>query len=110
MGRECNDLSEKSGVNYGMQELQERVEQQRALTDRIYEQCTLLVDAVLAGAVTDEAAIASIMDIIMDFYSDKRFCLLDRRLCRYIFDHYPQLIGPYPNMFRLRFEEELGVQ
>ena len=92
-------------MNQAFEELQELLAKRKTLTDQIYLQCEKLVIAVLEGEITEETAIQDIMDTVMEFYEDKRFRLLDSRLCRYVYDHFPQIANTCPNMLRLRFGE-----
>ena len=64
------------------------------------------MDEVLAGRLTDEAQIDRLLDRVIDFGDDARFRELSKQLCRYIYYHYPKLIGGFPSMFRALFEEK----
>lgn len=72
----------------------------------MYVQYSHLVDAVLAGALTDEKQIEHILDGILDFGDDLRFLDLSKILCRHIYYQYPQLVGNFVHMYREMFEEK----
>ena len=78
----------------------------KELHDLAYVQYSQLVNAVLAGSLTDERQIEHIRDGIIDFGDDLRFLELSKKLCRHIYDQYPQLVGNFVNMYRMMFEEK----
>ena len=78
----------------------------KELHDLAYGQDSRLVDAVLAGSLTDEKQIEHILDGIIDFGDDLRFLELSKKLCRHIYYQYPQLVGSFVNMYRMMFEEK----
>lgn len=78
----------------------------KELHDLAYVQYSQLVDAVLAGSLTDEKQIEHILDGIIDFGDDLRFLELSKKLCRHIYYQYPQLVGNFVNMYRMMFEEK----
>lgn len=78
----------------------------KELHDLAYVQYSQLVDAVLAGSLTDERQIEHILDGIIDFGDDLRFLELSKKLCRHIYYQYPQLVGNFVNMYRMMFEEK----
>ena len=78
----------------------------KELHDLAYVQYSQLVDAVLAGSLTDEKQIEHILDGIIDFGDDLRFLELSKKLCRHIYYQYPQLVGSFVNMYRMMFEEK----
>lgn len=78
----------------------------KELHDSAYVQYSLLVDAVLAGCLTDEKQIERILDGIIDFGDDLRFLELSKKLCRHIYYRYPNLVGSFVNMYRMMFEEK----
>ena len=78
----------------------------KELHDLAYVQYSQLVDAVLAGSLTDERQIEHILDGIIDFGEDLRFLELSKKLCRHIYYQYPQLVGNFVNMYRMMFEEK----
>lgn len=88
-------------MNPAHEKLQDLLAQRNTLTDQIWLQCDKLVTAVLEGKITEETVIQDIMDVIMDFYEDERFRLLDSRLCRYVYKHFPKIASTCPNMLRL---------
>ena len=78
----------------------------KELHDLAYVQYSQLVDAVLAGSLTDEKQIEHILDGIIDFGDDLRFLELSKKLCRHIYYQYPQLVGNFVSMYRMMFEEK----
>ncbi|MGP1543816.1 MAG: hypothetical protein ACTTIO_02505 [Candidatus Fimenecus sp.] len=78
----------------------------KELHDLAYAQYSQLVEAVLAGSITDEKQIEHILDGIIDFGDDLRFLKLSKKLCRHIYYQYPQLVGNFVNMYRMIFEEK----
>lgn len=78
----------------------------KKLHDLAYAQYSQLVEAVLAGSITDEKQIEHILDGIIDFGDDLRFLKLSKKLCRHIYYQYPQLVGNFVNMYRMIFEEK----
>lgn len=85
-------------------DLEKLITHQNALKEQIYQQCKLLVDMVLDGSITDEKEVNDILEAVTYLCDEKRYIELDRLLCRHIVTHYPQLVGPYPNMFQARYE------
>lgn len=86
------------------EKLEKLVAARNELKEQIYQQCELLVEMVLDGSITDEEEVNSILEAVTYLCDGKRYIELDRLLCRHIVTYYPQLIGPYPNMFRARYE------
>ena len=78
----------------------------KELHNLAYGQYSRLVDAVLAGSLTDEKQIERILDGILDFGDDLRFLELSKKLCRHIYYRYPHLVGNFVNLYRLLFEEK----
>ena len=76
----------------------------RALMDRAYQQYSSLVDAVIKDEITDINQIERIMDGLVDLGDDVRFIEIYRKLCRHVYNRYPQLVGEHVTMFRAQFE------
>ena len=95
---ECNEglLNEIGGI----------VEKINELRDLAYVQYSKAVEEVLAGRITDEREIEHILDGIMDFGDDARFLNLSKKLCRHIFNRYPQLVGDFVSIYRMLFVEK----
>ena len=85
-------------------ELEKLITYQNALKEQIYQQCKLLVDMVLDGSITGEKEVNGILEAVTYLCDGKRYVELDRLLCRHVVTYYPQLIGPYPNIFQARYE------
>lgn len=86
--------------------IEESAAQYESAKTRVYELCKQAVDEVLTGQLTDEAQIDRLLDRVIEFGDDARFRELSKQLCRYIYYHYPKLIGGFPSMFRALFEEK----
>ena len=76
----------------------------RALMDRAYQQYSSLVDAVIKDEITDINQIERIMDGLVDLGDDVRFIEIYRKLCRHVYNRYPQLVGEHVTMFLAQFE------
>ncbi|MBQ7960192.1 MAG: hypothetical protein IJ285_03140 [Clostridia bacterium] len=50
------------------------------------------------------------MDGLLDFCDDECFLQLYKRLCRYVYDTFPQMVGEHINLFRMQFEEKEDEQ
>ena len=97
-------------MSQAYEELEKLVTTQNELKEQIYQQCKLLVDMVLDGSITDETEINCILETVTYLCDGKRYIELDKLLCRHIIAYYPQLVGPYPNMFRTRLERKSEEQ
>ena len=91
-------------MSQAYEELEKLVVARNELKEQIYQQCKLLVDMVLDGSITDEGEVNSILEAVTYVCDGKRYVELDRLLCRHVVTYYPQLIGPYPNIFQARYE------
>lgn len=83
-----------------------RVEEQKK---QIYVHYQDLVSAVLTNQIVSEREIEAIMDGLLDFCDDEKFLSLYKKLCRHVYDQYPQLVGEHVNLFRLQFEENTNT-
>lgn len=70
---------------------------------QIYAHYQRLVTAVLANQIASEREIEAIMDGLLDFCDDEKFLDLYKKLCRHVYNQYPQLVGEHVNLFRLQF-------
>lgn len=86
-------------------ELRDTASQLSAVYDTAFHLYSKAAEEVLSGRMCDEKQIERLLDGIMDFGKDERFIELMRKLCRHIYNRYPQLVGDYVNMFRLLFEK-----
>lgn len=89
-----------------LKNVREVVERINDLRDLAYAQYLPAVDEVLAGRITDKSQIEHILDGILDFGDDPRFLDLSKRLCRYLYYEYPQLVVDFISMYRLLFDEK----
>lgn len=89
-----------------LKKVREVVERINDLRDLAYAQYLPAVDEVLAGRITDKNQIEHILDGILDFGDDPRFLDLSKRLCRYLYYEYPQLVVDFISMYRLLFDEK----
>lgn len=76
--------------------------------DNMYDQYCFLVNGILAGQIVSEQEIDAIMEGLLDFSDEERFLSLHTKLCWYVFEHYPNLIGNFKNIFRLQFSGMVG--
>lgn len=97
-----------------LMELLTQLEEQKKL---IYVHFEQLVSQIIFEKITDQREIESVMDRLIDFGDDDRFRSLYKRLCRYVYNFYPQMVGEHIHIFRLQFgrddyddESEDGVQ
>ena len=72
----------------------------------IYNHYVQAVASVLSGGITVETDIEKIMDGLLDFGDDERFLALYKKLCRHVYDAYPQMVGEHIHLFRMQFAEE----
>lgn len=71
----------------------------------IYSHYVQAVASVLAGRITAENEIERIMDGLLDFGDDESFLALYKKLCRFVYSFYPQMVGEHIALFRMQFEE-----
>lgn len=71
----------------------------------IYAHYVQLVDSVIRGQIRTEKEIERIMDGLIDFGDDEHFLALYKKLCRHVYNYYPQMVGEHIRLFRLQFEE-----
>lgn len=72
----------------------------------IYNHCIQAVASVMAGRITAEKEIERIMDGLLDFGDDEKFFALYKKLCRHVYNFYPQMVGEHIALFRMQFEEK----
>ena len=72
----------------------------------IYGHYIQAVASVMAGRITAENEIERIMDGLLDFGDDEKFLALYKKLCRHVYNFYPQLVGEHIALFRMQFEEK----
>lgn len=73
---------------------------------QIYKHFVNAVGLVISGKVTKEAEIERIMDGLLDFGDDEDFIALYKKLCRHVYNIYPQMVGEHIALFRMQFEEK----
>ena len=71
----------------------------------IYSHYVQAVASVLAGRITAENEIERIMDGLLDFGDDESFLALYKKLCRHVYNFFPQMVGEHIALFRMQFEE-----
>ena len=71
----------------------------------IYAHFSQAVASVMAGRITAENEIERIMDGLLDFGDDKQFLVLYKKLCRQVYNSYPQMVSEHIALFRMQFEE-----
>ena len=72
----------------------------------IYSHYIQAVASVMAGRITEENEIERIMDGLLDFGDDENFLALYKKLCRHVYNFYPQMVGEHIALFRMQFEEK----
>ena len=72
----------------------------------IYAHYSQAVASVMAGRITAENEIERIMDGLLDFGDDKQFLVLYKKLCRHVYNSYPQMVSEHIALFRMQFEEK----
>ncbi|WP_322181473.1 hypothetical protein [Neglectibacter caecimuris] len=87
-----------------LEAVKETVEALNKLKDQALVQYTALVDSAVAGHITDERELESIMDGLLDFGDDVRFHEIYKRLCRHIFHSHPQMVGEHIYLWRALFD------
>jgi len=60
---------------------------------------SVLVDDVISGQIKEEEKIERVMDGLISFGDIPEFVELYRKLCRYLYPRYPQLVGEHVSMF-----------
>ena len=85
------------------QEIADVVEGLESLRKTAFQQYSILVDAVMKGRITDRNHIERIVDGLSDFGDYKEFLELYRKLCRYVYDSYPEMVGEHATLFRALF-------
>ena len=68
-----------------------------------FQQYSILVEAVINNKITDQQEIQQIMDGLSDFGDYEEFLELYRKLCRYVYYTYPDMVGEYAALFRALF-------
>ena len=81
-------------------EVSEIVNQVKMIQGAALKQYTPVVEAVIAGRITDERQIELIMDGMMDFGDDKECFELYRKLCRHMYNINPKMVTEHVLMFR----------
>lgn len=96
--------------NKVLEELEQLLTQFNEQKKGIYNHYVQLVTSVFNGLITSETDIERIMDGLLDFCDDECFLQLYKRLCRYVYDTFPQMVGEHINLFRMQFEEKEDEQ
>lgn len=71
-----------------------------------YEDYKRYTNQIIRGDITDITTIERWMDALIDWNFDHRFISLYKRLCRYLFPKYPQLVGEHVLMFLKLYGEK----
>lgn len=72
----------------------------------VYEDYKKYTNQIICGEVNDIKTIERWMDTLIDWNFDHRFISLYKRLCRYLFPKYPQLVGEHVLMFLKLYGEK----
>lgn len=89
-----------------LEEIETAVGRAEALRKAAFHQYTSLVDAVAEGAITDPGEIERIMDGLLDFGDLDEFLNIYKKLCRHVFDRYPELVRDHITLWRAEFENQ----
>lgn len=95
-------MSEENILN-DMSALIAQFEEQKRI---IYSHYIQAVASVVAGRITAEKEIERIMDGLLGFGDDEKFLTLYKKLCRHVYNSYPQMVGEHIAIFRVQFEEK----
>ena len=85
------------------QEIAAAVDGLQALKEKAYQQYSILVDAVINNSLTDRQEIERVMDGLGDFGDDMEFLELYRKLCRHVYNTYPEMVGEHASLFPALF-------
>jgi hypothetical protein len=94
-----NDYQEVFG------KLEAAIEGIESLKKAACKQYSILIDAVINHHITDQKEIERIMDGLTDFGDYPEFLELYRKLCRHVYDAYPEMVGEHVNLWRVLFME-----
>ena len=70
---------------------------------------SVLVDDVMTGQIMEESKIERVMDGLISFGDNPEFVELYRKLCRFLYPRFPELVGEHVSMYLKDFaphEEE----
>ena len=90
-----------------MNKLDELLISYEQIKNQIYIQYEAIVNAILKNEITSKQEIEKTMDGLSDF-EERRFLVLNQKLYRYVYEHYPQLVGNMEYMFRIIMETDLS--
>ena len=71
----------------------------------IYAHYSQAAASVMTGKITAENEIERIMDGLLDFGDDEQFLGLYKKLCRHVYNSYPQMVSEHIALFPMQFEE-----
>lgn len=89
-----------------LNEITELIAQLEEQKKTIYSHYVQAVASVLAGRITAENEVERIMDGLLDFGDDEKFHVLYKKICRHVYNFYPQMVGEHIALFRMQFEEK----
>ena len=95
-------MSEEN-ILYDISALIAQFEEQKKM---IYSHYIQAVAKVVAGRITAEKEIERIMEGLLYFGDDENFLALYKKLCRHVYNSYPQMVGEHIAIFRMQFEEK----
>lgn len=81
-------------------ELTELIAQLVEQKNLIYVHCAQIVTQIISGRITEQCKIEYVMDVLIDFGDDERFLALYKKLCQYVYNSYPSLVGKHIALFR----------
>ena len=71
---------------------------------------SVLVDDVMTGQITEESKIERVMDGLISFGDNPEFVELYRKLCRFLYPRFPQLVGEHVSMYLKDFMPNDGEE
>ena len=75
------------------------------LKKAVFQQYSILVDAVINTSITDQREVERIMDGLLHFGDEVKFLDIYRKLCRHVYCTYPQMVSEHAALFRAQFME-----
>lgn len=90
--------------------IKEIATQMRSLQDRAYALYSQAVERIISGEITSKKEIDRLLDYMMDFDEDERFRALVGKLCSFLLQNRPDVVGPYETLYRLQAEPQYSEE
>ena len=78
----------------------------KALYEKSYRIYSTLVDRAIIKNEDNQKCLEHLFDSLLDFCDDQRFVELFKRLCRYVLNLYPDMVGDYIGIYKKQYEDE----